>query len=137
MKLVLLVQSARSNVLFRYFLKASFIIAISLVTTSSASAQHTEGSNVNIFGDETVHVGDTRTYYIVPRYPDATSYTPIWDYNGYLSPFATIVDQGRDAAGNEYIILHFYAAGYTWLSFDGLYNGITEDFDEINLQILP
>jgi hypothetical protein len=50
---------------------------------------------------------------------------------------ATIVDQGRDAAGNEYIILHFYAAGYTWLSFDGLYNGITEDFDEINLHIIP
>jgi len=109
MKVVLLVQPARFNVLFRRVLKAAFIIAISLVTTSPASAQHTEGSNVNIYGDETVHVGDTRTYYITPRYPDVTQYTPIWDYTGYLSSLATIVDQGRDAAGHEYIVLNFYA----------------------------
>jgi len=137
MNLLLPVHSARFDVLFRHFLKAAFIIAISLVTTSSASAQHTEGSNVNIFGDETVHVGDTRTYYIVPRYPDVAQYTPIWDYTGYLSSLATIIDQGRDASGNEYIILNFYAAGHSWLSFDGLYNGLGQDFDEITLHILP
>lgn len=137
MKVVLLVQSARSIVLFKHFLNAAFIIVISLLTTSPASAQHTEGSNVNIFGDEAVHVGDTRTYYIVPRYPDASYYTPIWDYSGYLSSLATVIDQGRDAAGREYIVLHFDAPGYTWLSYDGLYDGITEDFDEINLHIIP
>ncbi|NII29091.1 hypothetical protein HB364_28690 [Pseudoflavitalea sp. X16] len=137
MKVVLPVQSARFNVLFRHLLKAAFIIAISLVATSPASAQQCEGCNVLILGEELVRVGDTKTYYVTPRYPDAEPYTPIWDYNGYLSPFATIVDQGQDAWGNEYIVLYFYAPGYTWLTYDGLYDGMTQDFSEITLHILP
>jgi hypothetical protein len=136
MKVALPVPSARFAVLFKYLLKAVFIMAISLITTSSASAQHCDDCNVNIFGDETVRVGDTRTYYVTPRYPYA-SYTPIWDYNGYLGSFATIIDQGKDAWGNEYITLNFYAPGYTWFSYDGLYDGITEDYDEMTLHILP
>jgi hypothetical protein len=54
--------------------------------------------------------------------------TRLWDYSSYLSSLATVIDQGRDAAGGEYIVLHFDAPGYTWLSYDGLYDGITEDF---------
>jgi hypothetical protein len=136
MNVALQVQSARFNVFFKFLLKAAFIMAISLATTSSAAAQHCDDCNVNIFGEETVRVGDTRTYYVTPRYPYA-SYTPIWDYNGYLSPFATIIDQGKDVWGNEYITLSFYASGYTWLSYVGLYDGITEDYDEMTLHILP
>jgi len=136
MNVVLQASSARFNVLLRYFLKASFIMVICLVSTSRASAQHCEDCNVNIFGEELVRVGETHTYFITPRLPN-TPYTPIWDYNGYLSAYATIVDQGLDAFGHEYIKLNFYASGWTWLSYDGLYSGITEDYDEMNLHILP
>lgn len=117
-------------------LKAIFIMAISLVTASSASAQHCEDCNVNIFGEELVRVGDTRTYYITPRLPDVP-YTPYWDYYGYLSGYATIIAQGKDMWGHEYITLNFYASGYTWLNYEGMYEGITEDYDEMNLHILP
>ena len=134
MKVVL--QSPRFHVLFKHFWKAAFIVAISLMSTSSASAQHCDGCNVNIVGEETVHVGDTKRYYVTPRYPYA-EYTPIWDYDGDLWSVATIVDQGKDASDNEYIVLYFYAEGHPWLDYVGLYDGITEDYDEITLHIYP
>jgi hypothetical protein len=136
MNVVLPVKSLRFHAFFKNMLKAVCIIAICLITTSSASAQHCQDCNVNIFGDEFARVGETRTYYVTPRYPDV-SYTPIWDYSGNLSPYATIIDQGRNAWGNEYITLYFHTSGYTWLSYDGLYDGMTQDYDEMTLHIMP
>lgn len=116
-------------------LRLSFILIILLSGVSFAQAQHCDGCNLNINGPETVSVGQTVTYTVTPS-PVSGYYSPYWDYYGYLTPYADIVDQGQYPNGDYYIVLYFHTAGYTWLNFEGMYwHG--DDYDEINLRINP
>lgn len=117
------------------FLRFSFILVLLLTGASYAQAQHCDGCNLNINGPDVVSVGQTVTYTVTPS-PVSGYYSPYWDYYGYLTPYATIIDEGQYTNGDYYITLYFHTSGYTWLNFEGVYyHG--DDYDEINLRINP
>lgn len=113
----------------------SFVLIMLLCSVSFAQAQHCDGCNLNIVGPETVRVGQTVTYTVTPT-PTSATYTPYWDYYGYLNSYASIIDEGQYPNGDYYITLIFSMPGYTWLNFEGMYWG-HDDYDEMTLHILP
>jgi hypothetical protein len=117
------------------FLKPVFAIALFLAAANCANAQHCDGCNVNINGPTYIHVGDTVTFTVTPSMP-YFEYSVAWDQIHFLDGIADIIDQGKDLAGDEYIVLYFHSTGSPWFTYSGSYSGF-QDFDELALQIVP
>ncbi len=114
----------------------ALVLTLLLAAGGPASAQECGGCNVNILGEDVVHVGDTKIYFVTPNHPNIP-YTQFWDSYGYLAPFASIIDQGKTANGIEWVMVGFSQPGDVWLTYDGLYPGMTQDFGELYIRIEP
>ena len=70
----------------------ALVLTLLLAAGGPASAQECGGCNVNILGEDVVHVGDAKIYFVTPNHPNIP-YTQFWDSYGYMAPFASILDQ--------------------------------------------
>jgi hypothetical protein len=53
-----------------------------------------------------------------------------------LYPYV-FLDQGITANGDEWVKVSFSTPGDVWLTYDGLYPGMTQDFGELSIRIEP
>lgn len=119
-------------------LKGFFAVLCFILFFSSAKAQHCDGCSLNINGPTEVHVGDTTTYYVSDN--NLHNRVAQWNYNsGGEINGGTIIDQGVDAYGNDYVTIYWSYFSYPNLTID---LNCDEDpygdfYDEINITMLP